>query len=127
MQNPPTIDPIELAREQREQKRFERLGTDNPVCINCGEDDSRCLEDHHLAGHSRDDFTIVLCRNCHRKRSDEQLDHPKYSSQNDPRLDTIGHFLLGIADAFRALADKLYEFGLMLVERAKVVALAGAT
>lgn len=126
MPNPPKIDPAELAREHRNQKRIERLGTSTPVCINCGEDDSRCLEEHHLAGHNRDDFTAIHCRNCHRKRSDEQLDHPKYDASNDPLLDKIGHFLLGLADTFRALADKLYEFGLELIERAKAVTSAGA-
>lgn len=127
MPNPPKIDSIELAREQREQKRLERLGTDTPACINCGERDSRCLQKHHFADYGRDDFTGIHCSNCHAKLSDEQLDHPKYDPSNDPLLDKIGHFLLGLADTFRALADKLYEFGLELIKRAATNPSAGAT
>jgi hypothetical protein len=37
----------------------------------------RCLEVHHIAGRDFDnDATAILCRNCHRKLSDDLKDHP---------------------------------------------------
>ena len=33
-------------------------------------------------------------------------------------LQTIGHFLLGLADLLRLAVEKLREFGLTLIERA---------
>ena len=41
----------------------------------------------------------------------------------DPLLQTIGHFLLGLADLLRLAVQKLTEFGHTLIERA---AMAGA-
>jgi len=109
-----------LDRECRKQRALERLGTNNPVCTDCGQDDWRCLErwsdqsasircrncqakakplrakqlisvacpfcgeddprcaeDHHIAGRKYDDMTVRVCRNCHRKLSDMQRDHPR--------------------------------------------------
>lgn len=119
------IDKSEIARESRKQRRLEQLGTNEPRCGTCGEADWRCLELHHVADHARDDLTVISCRNCHRKRSDEQKDHPLSAPDNDPLLDRIGHFLLGLADMLRALIDKLYAFGLALIERARLTAAGG--
>lgn len=109
--------PINLAREGRMQRRLEILGSNTPLCGTCGERDWRCLEQHHVADHGRDDCTVWICRNCHRKRSDDQKDHPVFNPAADPMLDMIGHFLLGFADMLRDVLDKLYEFALALIER----------
>lgn len=110
--------PVNIAKEARKQSRFEKLGTDNPVCGMCGETDWRVMELHHVADHKRDKATVLLCRNCHRKVSDDQKDHPRFSPSNDTMLDCIGHFLLGLADMLRLIVEKLYAFGLALIERA---------
>lgn len=68
------MTPIELAREARRQNRLERFGTHAPRCGVCGEPDDRCLEAHHVAGRKHDDLTVLICRNCHRKVSDDQKD-----------------------------------------------------
>ena len=62
-------------RERRRQRALERLGTDDPCCAICAENDWRCLELHHIAGQAFDDTTMIVCRNCHRKLSDMQKEH----------------------------------------------------
>lgn len=114
------MDKMELAREVRKQRRLERLGTNEPRCGTCGETDDRCLEKHHVADHGRDEATVLVCRNCHRKVSDDQRDHPPFDRASDPTLDAIGHFLLGLADLLRIIIEKLYVFGRTLIERGKI-------
>ena len=111
------MEKIELAREFRKQRRLEKLETDNPHCGTCGERDDRCLELHHVADHGRDCSTIVICRNCHRKVSDDQRDHPAFDPNADALLDRIGHFLLGLADLLRIIIERLYAFGTALIAR----------
>lgn len=108
----------ELAREQRRQRALQRLGGGDPRCVFCGEDDPHCLELHHLAGQAYDDTTGILCRNCHRKASDLQRDHPARITKEPDTAEQIGHFLLGLADLFVLLVAKLREFGVMLIESA---------
>ncbi len=112
------MDKKELAREVRKQRRLEKLGSNSPLCGECGEPDWRCLELHHVADFDCDDGTVILCRNCHRKVSDDQKDHPDFDPAADPMLHAIGRFLLGLADLLKLAIEKLTEFGLALIERA---------
>ena len=112
------MDDKELAREARNQRRLETLGTSEPRCGTCGERDNRTLEAHHVAGRKSDPATVIVCRNCHRKVSDDQKDHPAFDPAADPMLQAIGHFLLGLADLLRLAIEKLSEFGHALIERA---------
>ena len=105
----------EIAHERRRQSALERLGTNNPRC-SCGEDDWRVLEKHHIAGKTYDDFTCIQCRNCHRKLSDQQKDHPEQIGTPIELPEIIGRFLLGLADFFESLIEKLREFGNALIE-----------
>ena len=116
----------ELAREQRKQRRCEKLGTNEPHCGICPETDWTCIELHHVADHGRDETTVLLCRNCHRKVSDSQKDHPPLNPNTDTMLDRIGHFLLGLADMLRVIVERLYAFGLALIERAALPLAGGA-
>ncbi len=116
----------ELAREIREQRRLERLRSNNPLCGECGEADSRCLELHHVADHGCDKATVILCRNCHRKVTDDQKDHPAFDPDADPMLHAIGRFLLGLADLLKLAVEKLAAFGAALIERAALQAGEGA-
>jgi hypothetical protein len=106
-------------KEERKQARLEKLGTNEPRCGTCGETDWRCFEQHHVAGRKRDDFTVPICANCHRKVTDDQSDHPAFDPNADPVLDRIGHFLLGLADLLRLIVEKLTEFGNALIGKAK--------
>ena len=106
-------------KEDRVAKRCRRMGTHEPVCVACPESDPRCLEMHHIAGRKHHDDTAPLCRNCHRKLSDDQLDHPK-SSPDAPvsKLAQVGHYLLGLCDLLLLVIATLRTFGEWLVGEA---------
>ena len=106
------------AKEVRKQKRLEVLGSNHPVCVVCGEDSWKCLEQHHIAGQAYGDDLCNVCRNCHRKLSDEQKDHPSQIGKEPTSLETIGHLLLGLADLFTLIVEKLRECGDFLIQSA---------
>lgn len=110
---------INNSKEKRKQKRLEALGSNNPVCVVCGEKSWECLEQHHIAGQHFSDDLSTVCRNCHRKLSDDQKDHPK-PSDNISSLEIIGHMLLGLADLFALLVERFKEYGALLIEKAKI-------
>jgi hypothetical protein len=70
------MDEKQVRREARLERMHERLDVDHPRCIECGLDDVRCLEAHHIAGRKFDAATVIFCRNHHRILSDDQRDHP---------------------------------------------------
>ncbi len=113
-----TTPPPDMTMERRKQRSLQRLGTDDPQCVTCGEADWRCLERHHIAGRAYDESTAILCRNCHRKLSDpsENRDAPA----DPPLLERVGRFLLGLAALFLMLAAKLKAFGEELLAGALV-------
>ena len=108
----------EINRDARRRRALERLGTKNPKCLFCDEDDPLCLELHHPAGRAYDGTTVIVCRNHHRKLSDRQKDQPDKIQDPPDRLEVIAHFLLGLADLFEFLIAKLREFAGELTERA---------
>lgn len=109
----------DVNREIRRQRAIQRLGRNNPRCVRCGEDDPLCLELHHIAGQAFDDTTVIQCRNCHRKLSDMQRDHPDQIGNQPTIQERAGHLLLGIADLFEILIDVLKRFGNALLEIAR--------
>lgn len=109
----------QLDSETRKEQAYKRLGTRNPSCTVCGEIDPRCMELHHIAGQKHHGDLAIVCRNCHRKLSDDQRDHPIDMLGQNPMLATIGHFLVGLADLFRLLAATLVDFGKSLIDEAQ--------
>jgi len=109
---------IALKRAIRLERAHERLGSTEPRCLHCGEDFPHCLELHHIAGRAMHDDVVISCRNCHRKLTEFQKDHPPILSQPPHVLELIGRYLLGIADLFRLLIGRLDEFGRKLIELA---------
>ena len=109
------MNDTEIAKERRKQRRLENLGSNTPRCGTCGEADDRTLELHHVAGSKHDHTLTVVCRNCHRKLSDDQRDHLPTTSHANEVLARIGNFLLGLADLLRLAVEKLAEFGSMLI------------
>ncbi|MCW4463109.1 hypothetical protein OK349_15450 [Sphingomonas sp. BT-65] len=107
----------DLKREARKQARLEALDSNDPACAMCGESDWRCMELHHVAGQQHDAAVVCLCRNCHRKVSDDQRDYPPIA-RGDPMLDSIGRFLRGLADMLRVIVERLYAFSALLIEQA---------
>ena len=110
----------DMEEERRKQRRLERLGTQHPSCSTpgCPETDWRCLELHHIADHGCDPQTVILCANCHRKVTDAQKDHPPHSDTADPFLESIGRFLLGLAELLKLTIESLVRFGEALIHRA---------
>jgi hypothetical protein len=112
------MDEDERKREARRQAALDRLGTNDPRCVHCGETDWRCLELHHPAGRAYDDFTSIECRNCHRKLSDSPKDYPAKIGDPPSLEERVGHFLLGLADFFLLLVDELRKYGRELIASA---------
>ena len=113
-----TVIPLDPDDERRRQAAYRRLGSSEPQCIVCGEDDWRCLELHHVAGRAYDELGVILCRNCHRKQSD-----PSSNAANPtdpPMLERAGRFLLGLYALFAELLSRLRVFGQQLLEAATV-------
>jgi hypothetical protein len=91
--------------ETRRQNALDRLGTNKPCCVVCGETDPHCLELHHLFGRKNDpDTLVIVCRNCHRKLSDAQKDHVKLVQpiEADPQS-AIPLIVQALADLFHLL------------------------
>jgi hypothetical protein len=109
------VDEKQLRREARLQRMHDRLGVDHPRCIECGLDDVRCLEAHHIAGRKFDDATVIFCRNHHRILSDDQKDHPDPLGNELTLPERAGHFLKGLADLFALLVARLHEYGDALI------------
>jgi hypothetical protein len=103
--------------ERRKRAAFRRLGTDEPRCVTCGEDDWRCLELHHVAGRAYSPITAIHCCNCHRKQSDPSAN--RGAPADPPLLERIGRFLLGLAALLAMLADQLKAMGGQLLEAAR--------
>jgi hypothetical protein len=108
-----------LDKEDRLEQHYRRLGTREPQCVVCGETDPRCMEKHHGAGRKFHKETWIICRNCHRKLSDVQLDHPPYEP-NVPveQLTSDGRYLLGTGDLLALLEKRLREIGRRLIDKA---------
>jgi hypothetical protein len=98
------MNKTDIERERRVQRRLEALGTNNPRCIHCGEDDPFCLEVHELGGREFGDYSTIECRNCHRKLEDRRKDHPQQLSPSPSTDESLVHILYGIADALMNLS-----------------------
>jgi hypothetical protein len=112
-------------KERRRQARLERLGSNDPKCLFCDEDDPCCLESHHISGKKFGDECVIVCRNHHRKLSDKQKDHPPVLTGPHNPLEGCGRLLLGVSDALEllkvppALVDLIRQAGVDLLELAE--------
>jgi hypothetical protein len=104
-------------RERRLQLRLEYLGTNNPRCIHCGEDDPFCLELHEPGGSDFSDLSSIECRNCHRKLEDPRKDHPKQLLKPPSDIEAIAHLLYGLADWFQLLILHLRKHADTLIKK----------
>src|SRR5579862_8863163 len=95
-------------REDRKQQQLRRLGTQNPICVACGEPDASVLELHHIAGRKHKDDLSIVCANCHRKLSNIQRGRPsEYIQRSDGQSAHLGHYLLGLADLLEMIVSTL--------------------
>ena len=54
-------------RDARERALFWKIRKSSCICLECGELDFRCLQEHHVDKEKMSDFKICLCANCHAK------------------------------------------------------------
>lgn len=120
------MDELEKRKEARRRQAHERLGSANFRCVICGENNPHCLELHHIAGQKFGNELAPVCRNCHRKLSDDQRDHPQAISGDPGLLEQIAHYLLGFADMLLLAAQRLKEFGRKLIEKARAITAEGS-
>ncbi len=116
------MDESEKRKEARRRQAHERLGSANFRCVICGKGNPHCLELHHVAGRKFGNELVPVCRNCHSELSDDQKDHPRPISDDPGLLERIGHYLHGFADMLALAAERLKEFGRMLIEEARAIA-----
>lgn len=106
-----------LGKALRKGRRQRRLG-ENPACVFCGETSPealrrvkrKILERHHVAGIANDpQLTVVLCRNCHAKLTEGQLDHGLALDHDQDRgtLERLEQVLRGLALFFSELSIRL--------------------
>ena len=109
-----------LDHEDRVEQRYRILRTREPICVGCGELHPFCLELHHIAGRKHHDDVSIVCRNCHRKLTDLQLDHaPAGFTETSGDAATVGHYLLGLCDLLAMIIETLREFGKSLIGESK--------
>lgn len=106
--------PLELAQAslRRDAAQMRRLGTNEPMCVICGEIDrdqlttgSRTLlEDDHLAGR-HEGPTVILCLNHHAKRTAQAQRGPqRFLAPDRTELERIGALLDHRAGHFEDMA-----------------------
>jgi hypothetical protein len=100
-----------LDLDARLEQQYRRLGRRDAICVTCGESNVFCLELHHIAGRKHHDDLSILCRNCHRKLSDAQRDHPDADVLIQPGDSQIGHYLLGLSDLLALVSERQKIFG----------------
>ena len=107
------------AREAEFVKRCRAAGFSDPRCIVCGERRIWRLELDHIAGRKHDDTCAPLCCNCHEDRTFTQRLEIKGGENPTNVFETIGRFMLGLAQWFELLIEKLYEWGEFLIGLAR--------
>lgn len=109
-----------LDHEDRLEQQYRRLSTREPSCVCCNESNPFCLELHHIAGRKYHEDLSIVCRNCHRKLTDQQLDHvPPDFTETSGDAATVGHYLLGLCDLLAMIIETLREFGKSLIDESK--------
>ncbi len=103
-------------KNTRKQQAHQRLGTREPKCAICGLNDWECLDKDHLAGRKYSDEVVILCANCHRKRTDSQKDQPPGLPGPVSDLERKGRTILGAVEHARELCDHLEHIGKDLIE-----------
>lgn len=103
--------------ETQKQLRLEKLGTNNPICVACGENNWECIEDHHIGGKVYDDLTSLACCNCHRKLTVRQNCHPKQIAKSPSFEESLAHLLRGLADLFVRIAETFIKYSELLLQK----------
>jgi len=96
-------NPKRTARREAKQRRRVPPGD---VCVFCGEDDPRVLQEHHVMGRAHEpDLTVTSCLNDHAKATDGQFQEEAPLSATGNILDRVAAIFDVLAAFFRFLAD----------------------
>ena len=109
---------LEPEYEAARQRAYQRLGSDDPRCTLCPEDDWRCRELHHLAGVAYDEAGVIVCRNCHRRQSTPWAN--RKPPADPPLMVRAAHLLLGLISFMTAAMEAAHRTALGLLEGAQV-------
>lgn len=114
------MDDIISPEELRRESDYRRLRTRNPICQCCGYmNHPAALEFAHIAPRKFHDDGGVLCSNCHRELSDIEKDFSYAPQSENPQMETIGRYLLALAEWFRRIAETIAQFGEWLLEQSE--------
>lgn len=109
-------------KEDRREKDYRRLRTRTPMCLSCGySKHPAAMELAHIAPRGFHDDGGVLCSNCHREMSDTEKDYSYAPQSQNPRMETIGRYLLALSDWFIRIAETIAAFGHWLLFQAEHV------
>ena len=93
----------------REAKHKRRVPPGS-VCARCGESAPYLLELHHVMGKVHEPgLTITLCKNCHAKATQGQLQEEAPLSATSNLLDRVAAIFDALAAFFRFLADSFNQ------------------
>jgi hypothetical protein len=101
------------------RERFLAAEFADPGCVVCGEQRIWRLELDHVAGQNHDPTCSPLCGNCHADRTFLQGLEPPGGDNPKNVFEVIGRWLLGLAQYFELIVDKLWQFGEFLIELAR--------
>jgi len=113
-------NPIRAARQVAEA--IDQNGTDEPVCIYCGNSDPRRvrprrIQNHHLFGEERDEATVPACLNCHAGAHDALTDaEVPMTQEKEPTKFARAIFRL-FAVHFELLAKACWRFAKRMEQR----------
>jgi len=108
--------------DTRRERDYRRLRTRNPICVGCGYSNSpAAMELAHIAPRKFHGDAVVLCSTCHREQSDTEKDYSYAPQSNNPQMETIGRYLLALAEFFRMIAKTAAEYGQWLLEQSEHV------
>ncbi len=108
--------------EKRAERHYARVRTRNPICITCGfNNDLAALHYSHIIPRRFHDDGAVQCLNCHAALSDIERAFPYSPQTQNPTMETIGRYLLALAEWMRRIAETIAAFGAWLLVQAEHV------
>ena len=107
---------------KRREADYRRLRTRTPICLSCGySDHPAAMEFAHIAPRKFHDDGGVLCSNCHREQSDQEKDCSYAPITGNPMMETIGRYLVALAEWLQRIGTTLAEYGAWLLTQAEHV------
>jgi hypothetical protein len=98
--------------QKRLEKHYQRLRTRTPSCVTCGFNrHPAALEYSHIAPRKFHDDGGAQCHNCHSEFSDAERSLPYAPRTANPQMETIGRYLVALAEWFQRIAGTLLGFG----------------